>query len=108
MIDRVLAEIRKLQQDGPSADLTNRAKEAARRTYETSLQQNGYWLGRLQSVHLFGRDPKEILTRGARIDGVTSKTLQEVFQRFFPIERYTIVTLMPAGAPAAAAVSPRP
>ena len=108
MIDRVLAEIRKLQQEGPSADLTNRAKEAAKRNYETSLQQNGYWMGRLQAVHLFGRDPKEILTRGARIDAVTSKTLQDVFQKAFPIERSTVVTLMPASPPAAAANAPQP
>src|SRR5262249_44839134 len=108
MTERVFAEIRKLQQDGPSDDLTNRAKEAARRGYETSIQQNPYWLGRLQSVPTFGRDPKEILTRGARIDAVTSKTLQEVFRKSFPIERYTVVTLLPADLPAAAAVTPRP
>ena len=34
MTDRVLQEIKRLQQDGPSADLTNRAKETARRGYE--------------------------------------------------------------------------
>jgi zinc protease len=105
MTERVLAEIRKLQQEGPSADLTNRAKEAARRNYETSLQQNGYWLGRLQSVRTFGRDPNEILTRAARIDAVTPKTLQDVFRKSFPIERYTVVTLVPAGPPSAAAVT---
>ena len=63
MTDRVFQEIRRLQQDGPSADLTNRAKESAKRNYETAMQQNGYWMGRLQSVHLFGRDPKEIMTQ---------------------------------------------
>jgi zinc protease len=105
MTERVLAEIRKLQQDGPSADLTNRAKESARRSFETSLQQNGYWLGRLQGVHTFGRDPKEILTRPSRIDAVTPKTLQDVFRKSFPLERYTVVTLVPAGPPAAAAVT---
>ena len=108
MTDRVFAEIRKLQQEGPSEDLTNRAKEAARRSYETSIQQNPYWLGRLQSVHMFGRDPKEILTRTSRIDAVTSKTLQDVFRKSFPIERSTVVTLVPAGPPAAAAAAPRP
>jgi zinc protease len=101
MVDRVLAEIRKLQTDGPSEDLTNRAKEAARRSYEQSLQQNRYWMGRLQSVHEFNRDPKEILTRPARIDAVTAKTIQDVFKKSFPMDRYTVVTLMPA-APAQA------
>jgi predicted Zn-dependent peptidase len=68
------------------------------------MQQNGYWLGRLQSVHQFGRDPKEILTRAARIDAVTPATLREVFRKSFPIERYTVVTLAPAATPEAAAV----
>jgi predicted Zn-dependent peptidase len=105
---RVLKEITRLQTEGPSQDLTNRAKENARRTYEVALKQNDYWLGRLQSVNLFGRDPNEILTRGARIDAVTPQTLQEEFRKAFPIERYTVVTLVPASPPAAAAVTPRP
>jgi zinc protease len=103
MTDRVFQEIRRLQQDGPSADLTNRAKESAKRNYETAMQQNGYWMGRLQSVHLFGRDPKEIITRPARIDAVTPKTVQDAFRTYFPMERYTVVTLLPSAAPPVAA-----
>jgi len=107
MVDRVFAEIRKLQADGPSVDLTNRAKEAAKRSYEQSLQQNGYWLGRLQGVHQFGRDPKEIVTRTARIDAVTQKTIQDVFKKNFPMDRYTVVTLMPTANAQASAVAPQ-
>jgi predicted Zn-dependent peptidase len=58
-------------------------------------------MGRLQGVHQFGRDPKEILTRPARIDAVTQQTIQDVFKKSFPMDRYTVVTLMPA-APAQA------
>ena len=64
------------------ADLTQRAKESARRGYETSLRQNGYWLRRLQSIHMLGGDPKDILTRSARIDGVTPEVLRETFRRY--------------------------
>jgi len=105
MTDRVFTEIKRLQQEGPSADLTNRAKESARRGYEESLRQNGYWLSRLQGVHQYGRDPKEILTRPARIDAVTPATIQDVLKRKFPLDRYTVVTLLPAAAPPVAAVS---
>jgi zinc protease len=107
MVDRVFAEIRKLQADGPSVDLTSRAKEAAKRSYEQSLQQNGYWLGRLQGVHQFNRDPKEIVTRTARIDAVTQKTIQDVFKKNFPMDRYTVVTLMPAASAQASAIAPQ-
>jgi len=95
MTERVLQEIRRLQQAGPSADLTSRAQESARRSYETSLKQNAYWLGRLQTVHLIGGDPREILTRRERIDALTPVVLQEAFKKYFPLDRYTVATLVP-------------
>src|SRR4029453_3613412 len=52
MTDRVLQEVKRLQLEGPSADLTNRAKETARRGYERALSQNNYWLRRLQPIHI--------------------------------------------------------
>jgi zinc protease len=96
MTKRTLDEIARLQQEGPSADLTNRAKESARRDYETALKQNEYWLGRLQTIHMYDRDPHEILTRGQRIDTVTPQVLQQVFKKYFPADRSTIVKLVPA------------
>jgi zinc protease len=96
MSDRVIQEVKRLQQDGPSADLTARAKESARRGYETALKQNAYWLRRLQSIHTLGGDPGDILTRSARIDAVTPAVLRDTFQKYLPLDRYTVVTLLPA------------
>ena len=96
MTARVLKEIKRLQDDGPSADLTDKAKETARRGYETALKQNDYWLGRLQSVTMLGRDPGEILTRNERIDALTPQVLKDVFRQYFPSDRTTVVTLVPA------------
>ena len=61
MTARVMQEVKRLQQEGPSKDLTDRAKETARRGYETALKQNDYWLGRLQTIKTYNRDPGEIL-----------------------------------------------
>ena len=96
MTARVMQEIKRLQMEGPTTDLTDRAKETARRGYETSLKQNDYWLGRMQSVKTLGRDPGEILTRNKRIDLVTPQVLQDVFKKYFPADRSTVVTLVPA------------
>jgi zinc protease len=93
---RVLEEIKRLQDEGPSLDLTNRAKENARRNYEVALRQNDYWLGRLESVHMLGRNPNEILTRNERIDAITPQVLKDVFTKYFPPDRSTVVTLVPA------------
>ncbi|MGE3510096.1 MAG: M16 family metallopeptidase [Vicinamibacterales bacterium] len=99
MTERVLAEVKRLQQEGPTADLTTRAKESARRGYETALKQNSYWLRRLQSIHMLGGDPGDILTRTSRIDSLTPAVLRDTFQRFLPLDRYTVVTLLPARTP---------
>ena len=95
MVDRALQEVTRLQQDGPSEDLVTRVKESARREHETSLRQNGFWLGRLQSARLLDRDPLLILKREQRIDGLTRETIQEAFRKYFPRDRYTVVTLLP-------------
>jgi zinc protease len=95
MVDRVLQEVQRLQKEGPSQDLVTRAKETARREYETARRQNGYWLGRLQSAKLLQRDPHLILTREERIGAVTPETVQEAFRQYFPMDRYTVVTLVP-------------
>ena len=98
MISRVLQEIGRLQKDGPSLDLTNRAKEGARRGYESAIRQNGYWIGDMQSAHLLGRDPAEFPARPARIAALTPGVLRNTFRQYFPLERYTVVTLVPGGS----------
>jgi zinc protease len=95
MTERVLKEVKRLQDEGPSLDLTNRAKESARRGYEDALKDNGYWLGRLRNVHLYGTDPGVIVTRVERIEALTPQILQDAFKRYFPLDRYTVVTLTP-------------
>ena len=79
--------------------MTNRAKESARRSYETSIKQNGYWIGRLQSAKLLGRDPTLVLHRLERIDAVTPAILQDTFKKYFPMNRYTVVSLCPEKKP---------
>jgi zinc protease len=95
MTERVMKEIKRLQEEGPSADLTTRAKEGAKRAYETNLKQNGYWLRRLATLNMLGQDPAEILRRPDRISAVTPELLRGAFQRYFPMDRFTVVTLVP-------------
>ncbi len=99
MIDRTLQEVKRFQQEGPSDDLVNRAKESARREHETAVKQNAFWLGRLQSAKLLGRDPMLILQREQRIAAVSKENIQEMFRKYFPLDRYTVVTLVPETTP---------
>jgi predicted Zn-dependent peptidase len=52
-------------------------------------------MGRLQRIHLLGGDPGEILTRRQRIDSLTPALIQDSIKKYFPMDRYTMLTLMP-------------
>ena len=67
MSARVLQEVQRFQKEGPSEDLVNRAKETARRNYETQLRQNDYWLRRFQAVQMWGQDPAMIAHRPEQV-----------------------------------------
>jgi len=46
-------------------------------------------------VHLLGGNPADIVTRSQRIDAVTPELVQDTFRKYFPLDRYTVVTLLP-------------
>ena len=80
-------------------------KEAEKNDIQTSLRQNGYWLDSLQAMHVLGRDPRKILQRIERAESLSQENIHAAFRKYFPADRYTVVTLMPdaAAAPAPAA-----
>jgi zinc protease len=96
MTARVLQEVQRLQKEGPTEDLVNRAKETARRSYETQLRTNNYWLGRFQAVKMWGQDPTIIAKRVERINALTPASIQDAFKKYFPADRTTAITLVPA------------
>ncbi len=96
MSARVLLEVQRLQKEGPNDDLVNRAKETARRNYETQLRQNDYWLRRFEAVRMWGQDPAMIAHRRERIEAITPAAVQDAFKKYFPADRMTVVTLVPA------------
>jgi zinc protease len=91
----VLKEVERLKAQGPSAEDVARVQELERRDLETAMKQNAFWLGSLQTVHMLGWDPGGITRRGERIEKLNPQVLHETFKKYFPTDRYTIVTLKP-------------
>ena len=91
----VLKEVERLKTQGPTADDVTRVQELERRDLETAMKQNSFWLGSLQTVHMLGWDPAGITRREERIEKLTPQVLHEMFKKYFPIDRYTVVTLRP-------------
>jgi len=95
LTDAVFKEIDRLKAQGPSAEDLARVKELERRDLEEATKQNSYWLGSMQTVHMLGWDPVGITRRADRIEKLSAPVLQEMFKKYFPQERHTVVTLKP-------------
>jgi hypothetical protein len=53
-------------------------------------------------MHLLDRDARRILERTARAESLTRENVHAALQKYFPIDRHTVVTLMPEASGAAA------
>jgi zinc protease len=95
MVAATLEEIERLKTEGPSEDDVNKVKELERRDLETNTRQNSYWQGSMQTVHMFGWDPAGIARRDQRTERLTRENIKEMFQKYFPMDRHTLVTLKP-------------
>jgi zinc protease len=95
MVAAALAEVRRLREEGPSLADVQKDQEIERRELEVSMKQNTYWIGSLQTAHQLGWDPLRILKRRERIDLLTPASLKATFVKYFPPDRYTVITLAP-------------
>jgi zinc protease len=91
----VMKEVERLKAQGPSAEDVKRVQELERRDLETAMKQNSFWMGSLQTVHMLGWDPASITRREERIAKLTPELLHEMFRKYFPADRKTVVTLKP-------------
>ncbi len=94
LTEAVLAEIRRIQAEGPSPDVVAKVRETQRRTKETNLRENQYWLGQLQSYDQNDLDPREIPSF-ARIEQWTPRQVQEAANLYLTLDRYVKVSLVP-------------
>ncbi len=87
-------EIDRIRQEGPDAETVEKVRETQRRSKETQLEQNRYWLGRLQSLDQLGMDYSYVTTYEF-IEGWTADQVQEAALRYLRDDRYVKVVLYP-------------
>ncbi len=86
-VDKVIAalnaEIATLQRDGPDEADLNKVRQKYRQSHQKSMQENGYWLGHLQSSALLGTDPQSILQIEQQIDGLSVEVVRNAARHYF-------------------------
>ena len=97
LVQAVFAQIDTLQTAGPRATDIAKYKETAVRTRETSLRQNGWWLGQLLAVRRDGDTMAERLALNPQLARLTPEVIREAAKRYLDKTRFVRVTLLPEG-----------
>jgi zinc protease len=93
----IFSEIKSFKESGPTEDELADVKEAILRSNETNLEQNSYWLARLQSCYFAGVHPdaSQILLFADSIEAVTAESAHDSFRKYYDMDNYIQVTLLP-------------
>jgi zinc protease len=90
----VFREIESFKNPGPDPEDVNAVREIQRRSKETSLRENGYWVTQLQFADQYGTDPRRLISYDL-IDGLTAEKIREAAARYFRSDNYVLVSLFP-------------
>jgi len=94
LAEAIFGEIRNLQENGPSAEDVEAAKEQERRAKETNLQENGWWVAQLRFAYQHESDPR-LLTDDSFLENVTPESVQKNANLWLNLDNYVKVTLFP-------------
>ncbi len=89
----VFAEIEKLQENGPTDVDLNKVIEKQRRAWEDNLQENSFWLAKLQEIEEGSMKEKDIEKYPKYIKKLSNKSLKKAANTYFNTDEYIRVVL---------------
>ncbi len=95
LVERVFAEIARLQADGPTKQEIDDAIEALVRTFETSMEQNGYLVSQLYFRYRDGTDVADLFHAADAYRAITAGQVQASAKKHLKADRYVKVQLFP-------------
>lgn len=91
----VFAEIEKIQKNGPTDTDLSKVIEKEKRAYEDNLQENRYWLQKLEEIEESSIKANDVLKYEKYINKLDNKTLKEAANTFFSQKEYIRIALKP-------------
>jgi len=91
----VFRELERIKRDGPTTDEIEKVREMQRRSEETELRQNGFWLNALAAGARYNQDPRLILKRAELRSTLTPALVRDIARKYLAETRYVQVRLLP-------------
>ncbi len=91
----VKQQIDSLKTAGTTEEYLSKVKEIHRRSRQTSLQENGFWLNHLEFYYDHGEDPRTIYKYDDLVRNLTTEDIRKAAQRYFNEDHSVIAVLYP-------------
>ena len=84
-----------MAKEGVTADELEVAKKQIANTFETQLQEPGYWLSRLTEMTFYDRKLDDIINAPAAYQAITAEQVRDTFARYYSPDKSVVVVVMP-------------
>jgi zinc protease len=91
----VFAQIDSLKRTGPTPAELQKVREAERRSRETEMRDNAFWISQMMSYTNNGWDLREIPAGGDRTARLTPEAVRDAARRYLDTANYVQVSLLP-------------
>ncbi len=88
-------ELKKIIENGVTAEDLEKVKEQQRRKLELDIKQNQYWVNGLYDAYYYGTKPGELLKKQKMIESLSSAMLKQVAKKYINPAMYIRATLKP-------------
>ncbi len=95
LVAAVKEEIKELQTNGPSEENFNKIRETQRRTRESDLEKNRFWLNTLTDYYSEDKDLKEIKGYEQLIEDISKDDIKKAANQYLDLNQAIIVTVKP-------------
>jgi zinc protease len=96
LVAALFQEVERLKTEGPADADLGRVREIQRRERETSLRQNGYWLGQISGYARENLDFADFVRYEELVEGLNAELIRQAARMLLRTDNYVRVSLFPA------------
>ena len=97
LTEAVLVQIDSLKNFGTTDKYLTKVKEIQRRSRETSLKENGFWVRALENIAKHNEDYSNFNTYDSLVESLTLETIQNAARKYLNDKNYVQISLFPEG-----------
>jgi zinc protease len=95
LIEAVKEEIKSLQEKGPTQENFEKVLETQRRSRESNLEKNRFWMNTLSSYYKTDRSLTDIKGYEKLIESITKEDIQKASKQFLDLDKALILNVKP-------------